>query len=415
MKNKLNRWSVWLAAIALISFTACGDDDAAEPTKFELKSLMAGTVDLNTTTAVTDVPTDAAIKATFSTNVDATSATNTTVTLTKQGETTSVPAAIAVSGSEVTLTPNAALTAGTAYTLTLGSIKSSDGQTLATKTKNFTTAGTAPLVGTLAHWSFDGNTNAIVGNFNPAASIDITYGPDRKNQANKAAVFNGSTSIIEIANGSQLLNANNFTLSFWMKLNSDNGDRDHFVMGLGAFQGLGIEVPKSYNSIKIAAQYEWADGSTGANDFSFNGDGKTGTNGGWAAIETEKDLTNAGGLSALIKDKWAHITFVVNGATKSRFLYVNGELMEKDNFTLLPDGEKLKTMKGLKFSGSTEVEDKLAFGFNQSRGGTMWATEPWGGYSFPTANHFKGSLDEIRIFHTALTGAEVQAMYNSEK
>ncbi len=375
---------------------------------------MAGTINLNTATAATNVPTDATIKATFSTNVDAATATNTVVTLKKQGETANVPAMVTVTGMEVTLAPNAALTAGTTYTLSIGAIKSSDGQTMAAMSKNFTTAGTAPLPGTVAHWSFDGNTNAVVGNYNPSASIDITYGPDRKNQANKAAVFNGSTSIIEIDNGSQLLNASNFTLSFWMKLNSDNGNRDHFVMGLGAFHGLGMEVPKTYGLFKVVAQYEWADGRTGANDFVFNGDGKNKDNGGWAAIETEKDLTNTGGVAGLLKDKWAHVTFVFNSATKSRFLYINGELMEKDNFTLLPDGD-LKTAKGLKFNGNTEVQNKLAFGFNQARGGIMWANEPWGGYQFPTANHFKGSLDEIRIFHSALTATEVQAMYNSEK
>lgn len=413
MKNTFNHWSLWLAAIILLSFPACSDDDP-EPTKFEISTLMAGTVDITPAAAATGVPTNAVIKATFTTSVDVPSATNTSFNLKKQGDTNAVPATIAVNGAEVTLTPTATLAPGTSYTLTMTGIKSTDGQT-STATRSFTTAGSAPLPGTIAHWSFDGNTNAVVGNFNPAASIGITYGPDRKNQANSAAVFNGSTSIIEIANGSQLLNANNFSLSFWMKLNSDNNERDHFVMGLGAFHGLGIEVPKTYSLVKIVGRYEWADGTTGANDFVFNGDGKNRTNGGWGAIETEKDLTNAGGVASLIKDKWAHVTFVFNGSTKSRYLFINGELMEKDNFTLLPDGESLKTAKGMKFDSNPEVEDKLAIGFNQSRGGTLWANEPWGGYNIPTSNHFKGSLDEIRIFHTALTEAEVMAMYNSEK
>ncbi|WP_181305789.1 LamG-like jellyroll fold domain-containing protein [Rufibacter sp. XAAS-G3-1] len=423
MKNQLNRWKLWLAAITFLCFTACGEDDAPEPTKFVLQSLMVGTVDLNTSAAATNVPTDAPIKATFSTNVDPASATNTTVTLTKQGQTANVPANVTVTGAEVTLTPSATLTAGTAYTLSVGAMKSADGQTLPAMTKSFTTAGTAPMPGVIAHWSFNGNAADALGSFSAPSSgmVGITYGPDRKNQANAAAVFNGTTSIIEIPDGAQLINATNFTMSFWMKaVSTDHVDasgkpKAHFVFGLGAFHGLSMEVAGDYGSIKMGNRFEWADGTTGSNDFFFNGDGKNAANGGWAAVETRKDLTGSGGVAALLKDKWAHITFVFNSATKSRYLYINGELMEKDNFTLLPDTEKLKTVKGIKFNANTEVENKLALGFNQSRGGTLWAAEPWGGYNFTTANHFRGSLDEVRIFHTALTGAEVLAMYNTEK
>ena len=34
---------------------------------------------------------------------------------------------------------------------------------------------------------------------------------------------------------------------------------------------------------------------------------------------------------------------------------------------------------------------------------------------FTTSNHFKGMLDDVRIFHVALTETEVQLLYNSEK
>ena len=59
--------------------------------------------------------------------------------------------------------------------------------------------------------------------------------------------------------------------------------------------------------------------------------------------------------------------------------------------------------------------NELAFGFIQSRGGTLWDTESWGGYDFTTADHFKGQLDDIRIFHNALTAAQITALYQSEK
>jgi hypothetical protein len=62
-----------------------------------------------------------------------------------------------------------------------------------------------------------------------------------------------------------------------------------------------------------------------------------------------------------------------------------------------------------------DVNNDLAFGFIQSRAGSMWANEPWGGYTFPGANHFKGQLDDIRIYHKTLSPVEIQLMYDSEK
>jgi hypothetical protein len=147
----------------------------------------------------------------------------------------------------------------------------------------------------------------------------------------------------------------------------------------------------------------------------FNGDGKSAANGGWQGTEVRKDLTSAGGVEAMIKDKWAHVTYVFDGSAKTRSMYINGELMQKDNFNLWPADAKEKTVTAVKFDNSTEVENKLAFGFIQSRGGTLWDAEPWGGYDFPTANHFKGQLDDIRFFHKALTAQEIKLMFDSEK
>ena len=62
-----------------------------------------------------------------------------------------------------------------------------------------------------------------------------------------------------------------------------------------------------------------------------------------------------------------------------------------------------------------EVVNELAFGFIQSRAGTLWDGESWGGYEFPGANHFQGQLDDVRIYHKALTAAEIDLMYKSEK
>ncbi|MFA6951123.1 MAG: hypothetical protein WCQ70_10605, partial [Lentimicrobiaceae bacterium] len=78
--------------------------------------------------------------------------------------------------------------------------------------------------------------------------------------------------------------------------------------------------------------------------------------------------------------------------------------------------DKQKRATGLHYRGvEPDVYNDLAFGFVQSRRGTMWDNEPWGGYDQPTANHFKGLLDDVRAFNIALSDEEITLMYNSEK
>ena len=90
--------------------------------------------------------------------------------------------------------------------------------------------------------------------------------------------------------------------------------------------------------------------------------------------------------------------------------------MKAQDFNLWPITDKQIKCTGMKYGGHTpDVVNELAFGFIQSRAGTMWDTEPWGGYALPGANHFKGQLDDIRIFNKAVSAAEVQLMYDSEK
>jgi hypothetical protein len=307
----------------------------------------------------------------------------------------------------------------------MNGIKSAKGEVLAPLERSFTTAGTFAPTGAIAYFNFEDNANDAVGTFDPTATdiVGITYVAGRNAGAGKAAEFNGDNSIIEIPNGSGLINANNLTLSFWVKTNStghvnaDGNPAGHFVMGLGAFHGMQFEIPADYAWAKFAVQYQFADGTTGTGgDLFFNGDGKTLANGGWQGTEVRKDLTAAGGVEAMIKDKWAHVTYVFDGTAKTRSMFINGELMQKDNFNLWPAADKERTVTAVKFNNTnTEVENKFAFGFIQSRGGTLWDAEPWGGYDFPTANHFKGQLDDIRFFHKALTAQEIKLMFDSEK
>jgi hypothetical protein len=406
-----------LAAIFVIS--SCKKDDE---TSFTLSSLKAGSIDLNGATSPNNVPSNPSIVATFTTDVDASSVTSSNVKILRIYDNADVAVTVTVSGANVTVAPTAPLANGAQYKLSFPEVKSTDGQSVAAFNRSFSTAGTFAPGGVVAYWNFEGNANDQVGTYNASDAIDVAYQPSYKTAAGTAAFFNGTTTIIEVPNGDVLVNTHDFTLSFWVKTKSaghvDAGGnpKGHFVIGLGAFKGFQFEIPGDYGSCKLAAQYAYADGTSGSEDLWFNGDGKTYQNGGWQGWTYCQDLTGSGGVQALLKDVWAQVILTYNSSTKVGTMYINGQKMKAQDFNLWPAGDPKLTVTGLKWGGvAPEVYPVLAFGFVQSRQGTMWATEPWGAYTIPTANHFGGWLDDVRIFHTAITTQEVDLMYQSEK
>jgi len=412
MKRKQVFMSLVLAMLALsVAFNGCKKDD--EPKELKLETLVSGTIDLNAAVSATGVPVLPTIVATFNVNIDPASATAANITLTQNYDNADIALNITVSGKTITIVPTAALGTGTLYDLKLkAGLKSTDDKFLTEVSRNFTTEGTFAPSGVIAHWKFEDNANDAVGTFNPNANgvVAINYVASRNAAAGKAASFNGTTSIIEIPNAHLLMNTANFTLSFWVR--AETQDKGHFVMGLGAFYGFQFEIFGGMGGCKLAAQYEHGDGSTSAEDLWFPADGNVS----WQGWTFCKDLTSSGGLPALLENKWAHIVCTYNAATREGKMFINGELMKAQDFDLWPEDSPKRTVKGLKYAGvEPDVKNELAFGFIQSRAGTMWANEPWGGYQFPGANHFKGQLDDIRIFHKALTPVEIQLMYNSEK
>ncbi|MCF8226549.1 MAG: Ig-like domain-containing protein [Bacteroidales bacterium] len=404
--------------IAAMSFTLMQSCEK-EPEELLLETLTAtGDIDLNGATAPSNVPTDAVITATFNVDLDPATVDNTTVTLTQDYDDADFPLDISVSGNTVTITPQSELGGGALYQLQLtAGVMTAEGLALTALTRSFTTEGTFVPTGVIAHWNFEDNADDVVGDYDPTADqvVAITYTASRNEAAGKAATFDGDASIIEVSNGDVLMNTSDFTLSFWVKTNSDHTG-GHFVMGLGAFYGFQYEIFGGYDGSKFAFSYEVPD-QTGvvAEDMWFPAEATDNTNGGWQGWDFAKSLT-AEEMIALLKDNWLHVTYTYNGEEKAGTLYFNGEKMKSFDFNLWPDEDAKRNVTGLKYMGSEpDVVNELAFGFIQSRAGTMWDSEPWGGYDFPDANHFKGQLDDIRIFHKALTATEIQLMYDSEK
>jgi hypothetical protein len=416
--------AVGLFATVSLMTVSCDDD---EPPALTLTSLTAGAIDLNGATSATGVPVGTTITAQFSTEVDASSVS--AITLTRDYDHASYAANVTVDGKTVTIDPSDNFSTGTLFILNFGAgLKSKGGKTLTTGIdRNFTSEGTFAAPGAVAQWTFEDNANDVVGTYDPTAAqvVGITYGASHNTASGKAAVFNGTTSIIEVSNGDNLMKTTDFSMSFWVKPTPDplNPDKGHFVMGLGAFFGFQFEILGGYAGWKMPVGYTFNKSGTigwAAEDNEFKGDGKNKDNGGWKGFVFTKDLTATGGPATMIKDKWVHIVFVYNATTKHGYYYGNGELMREFDFNLWTDDAGAKTEKafvtGLKYNGATpDVVNELAFGFVHSRAGTMWDAETWGGYSFASANHLRGSLDDVIVYHRPLTAAEVGLMYNSGK
>lgn len=413
MKSK-NLFAILLMALAVTAlvFQSCKKEDP-ELTLAELKS---GTIDLNGATAPTNVPVMPTIVATFSTDVDPATAVAANIKMKQDYNNTDIELDITASGKTITIKPKANLGTGTLYKLSFsGAIMSNKQKPLTALERSFTTEGTFAPAGAIAHWKFENNANDNAGSFNPAAAgiVDITYVNSRNTAAGKAASFNGTTSIIEIPNGDQLINTKNFTLSFWVKAQPQN--KGHFVMGLGAFYGLQFEIFGGLDGAKFAIRYELADGTTASEDMWFPSDATFNANGGWQGWDFAKSIAPADYV-AMVSNKWLMVTYTYNGDAKKGTLYYNGEKMKSFDFNLWPEGDAKRGVKGMKWGGQMpDVKNELAFGFIQSRAGSMWANEPWGGYQFPGANHFKGELDDVRFYHKVLTPAEINLMYQSEK
>jgi hypothetical protein len=170
-----------------------------------------------------------------------------------------------------------------------------------------------------------------------------------------------------------------------------------------------------FDGAKFAIQYEMADGSTAAEDMWFPAEATYNETGGWMGWDFAKSIP-LDDMISMLKDKWLQVIYTFDGAMKKGTLYYNGEKMKSFDFNLWPEEDIKRTVVGMKYAGQMpDVKNDLAFGFIQSRAGSLWSEEPWGGYNFPDANHFKGLLDDVRVFHKVLTETEIQLMYNSEK
>jgi hypothetical protein len=403
--------SLFIAIALLMGVISC--KKKSDSTTFTLSTLVAemlgGNIDLNGATSPNNVPANPTIVATFSVAVNPASVTN-AITLVRDYDTKNIDLTVTVSGSTITIVPVAGLGNGTLYSLNFtGAITSTDGQALAALKRTFTTVGTFVPDGMVAYYS---TAVDVLNHYNPMVGgvIDLTYAASYSAAAGMSAKFNGTSTLIRIPKGDSLMLANDFTIAFWIFADTTSR-KGQFTMGVAGWYGFQFEIFGAYDGCKLAAQYAFEDGTSGSEDLWFAGDGVTKDNGGWKGWTFCKDLKTSGGVKFLLGSKWAYVTCRYKSDTKLATMYINGEKMKEQDYNLY-DPPKT-TITGLKYNGAVG-NNTFVFGFIQDKENPTIA-DPWAQYENPANNHFKGQLDNVRIFHKALTEKEIQMMYDSEK
>jgi len=432
MKYSIKVLAMLAIMTSFVTFYACDDDDDDDKkdAAITLSSLTAGTIDLNGATSAEDVPVDASFTATFNNDIDATSAA-TAFSLTRDFDNDAVDVAAVVTGNIVTVTPVAPLSGGAIYVLGVSGLKDANGQTLAALERNFKTAGVFTPDEQLAYWNFQDNGDDQVGSYDSDIETDITYITGRNATAGKAASFNGTTSIIDIPNGDDLITSDEFSISFWIDIDtasrtSTDGQKGHFIMGVGAYNGLQFEVNGAEEWMKFASRQS-STGDNLGNDFFFNANGETATATGLdIATTVDADFGKAGFRQRM--NGWAQVVFVFSATTKVRSFYINGELVMEQDYKLLAGSgdlgvEPFATVTGLTLEPTTIAagepdgyDNHWAFGWWVGKASTQFPS--WGAtccqYGGVDNNHFKGALDDVRVWHRAITEEEIELMYDSE-
>ncbi|MEI6888101.1 MAG: LamG-like jellyroll fold domain-containing protein [Bacteroidales bacterium] len=407
MKKQIIFISSLLLVITLISgITSCkkNSDTAA----FNVTSITAGDIDLNGSVSPTNVPPNPTIIAIFNAAVTPASVNN-AITLIRLYDNVSIPLTITVTGSIVTIVPTSGLGTGSLYSLNFSSaVSSTDGQALPVVKRSFTTSGPFVPDGMVAYYTFENTAADALNHYNPIPGgvIDMTYATSFTPAAGMAGKFNGTSTLIEIGKGDSLMLTSDFTIYFWVK--ADTTKHGQFVMGLAGWYGFQFEMGDNYSWCKLAAQYSLSATTSASQDLFFNG---TETTASWKGYTFCKDLTASGGVQYFLAGKWANVACIFNSSTKVATMYINSQMMKQQDYNLYDP--PITTANGLRYNGYPGNK-QFVFGFIQDKNDPTIADD-WAKYDNPANKHFKGLLDNVRIFHKALSEQEIQMMYNSEK
>jgi chitodextrinase len=202
----------------------------------------------------------------------------------------------------------------------------------------------------VANYTFTGNAIDVSATKNNASVHGAALAQDRFGWANNAFSFDGAQSYLEAPN-SAALNANYTTVAFWIKVDALPTQGEAYPLSFGGWQ------ERWKISLPTHGKLVWTtNNSSGISDM------------------------DAGNGNELVPGVWKHVVFVHDG-TKD-LIYMNGVQVAE------------KAVAGT-MNSTTKV---LGIGYNPIDGG----------------NFFKGFLDEIQIYSSALTAAQITALYTTQ-
>jgi hypothetical protein len=220
--------------------------------------------------------------------------------------------------------------------------------TLNTPSATDTVADTAYPVTNLAYYKLDSNANDSSGNGYNGTATSITYGNGRFNEA---ANFNGSSSVIDIS--SSLINPSSpYTISMWFNANTASS-YEGFYTGISSSPVVGDLTILKANATTIQI---FSAATNGSNNLD-------------ALTATVPTLSN---------NTWYNLVVIADRSLtyKSR-VFING--VEGTSYTA--------------GSASTNLTSTIKIGFADN-------------------NYFNGSIDQVRIFSSALAPGDVEDLYN---
>ena len=446
----------FLLAIGLV-LVACDKDDEpkVDPT-FSLVSLEADGIDLAGVTAAVDVPERAVITATFSSEVDATTATKANFDVTNTGDSQQADYTVSASGSTVTLTPADRWDPGSQFSISLSSsIKGTNGVSYGGNNLSFRTEGIfiPNEESQVLAIDFDGETATDEASGLTVTTVGtLTYTEDRRGTPNAAAFFNGEGNLVEIAADPKLINPST-TISFWFKTDLadyDGGDgtgspQTRFMMGLGVEKGYFLEIGRrskdptadafgeiflkyatdhvniGNNGATVPKATAWSELNSQIN-VNYSPDDEQYNGWSFAIDELQEDPPNRSYITDQVMGKWTHLVMVIDAAAQTKTFFVNGRKWATFQWAssgadwLFSDlSLKTENNDGSPMEG---IEGSLALGFAGSSTNTATG---WADYNKTLSNpaenkkFFKGAIDQFRIFDTPLSDEDVLSLYENEK
>jgi hypothetical protein len=443
----------FLLIAGLAFMTGCKKDETPE---FTLVSLMTdGGLNLAGASQAVDVPGDALIIATFSSEVDMATATKANFMVETTDGGVQADYSIAVSGAVVTLTPTSGWDDGSQFTINLAaSIEGSNGASYTGNSLSFRTSGifVPQKDAQVLFLSFDDQMAEDELGMQTVTTVNtLGFVEDRRGTADAAAYFTGEGNLVEVAYASDLIPAS-ATISFWFKTALSDYDggagtglpQTRFVMGLAAEKAYFLEMGRRSND-PMADAYNEFFLKLGTNHVNVGNNAAAVPEAtAWTEVNSQVNVNYEAGVSSgfsygisqltedppdrayvtsVVDGEWIHLVMTVDAVAQEKSVYVNG--VKWVTFKWLESGfDWLFTdlsYKDKQNDGSdwpNPIDGKLALGSacSQANKATGWCDWETMDAAAPEAKKFfKGSLDQFRIFNVALSDSEVATLYDNEK